>query len=165
MTGLRSVGGGRKPKPTQQKKNEGNPGGRQLNDNEPQYRQQLPKPPKWLNVFSLAIENYNNEGETLNNSKVMTEADWGILAMRSYIYSQLVQLALDVKEEGRTISYQKMDSLGNKIMENKHNPKAKQIDSLLREYRTMGSLLGLDPSSRSRLSIISPKTKSPWDNI
>ncbi len=163
--GLRAVGGGRKPKSTQQKKNEGNPGKRPLNENEPQYKQELPEAPVWLTAFSLGIENYNTEGKVLNNSRVMTEADWGILAMRSYIYSQLVQLALDVKEEGRTISYQKMDSLGNEILESRHNPKARQIDSLLREYRTMGSLLGLDPSSRSRLSVIPQKIKSDWDSI
>ena len=156
---------GRKLKPTTLKVLTGNPGGRPLNDSEPKPDRCLPDPPEWLQPFSLAMENWEKEGNILDRIRVMTEADFGVLAMRSYIYSQLVGLALDVKEEGRTISYQKMDSLGNEFYETKHNPKVKQIDTLLREYRTYGSLLGLDPSNRSRLSAGKKENDNPWDNI
>ena len=157
---------GRKAKATQLKIITGNPGGRPLNHNEPQPEVGLPDPPIWLQAFSLAVENWQIEGGILEDIRVMTEADWGVLAMRCYVYSQLVGLALDVKEEGRVTKYQKMDSLGNEFYEIKHNPKVKQIETLLREYRTYGSLLGLDPSSRSKLSV-SPKFKQekPWDKI
>ena len=156
---------GRKPKPTKLKMITGNPGGRPLNKNEPEPTGGLPEMPKWLDSFSLAKENWEQEGKTLDNMRVMTEADWGVLAMRSYVYSQLVGLALDVKEEGRTLSYQKMDSLGNEFFEVKHNPKAKQIDNLLKEYRTYGNLLGLDPASRSKLSAREKEEENPWDNL
>lgn len=121
--------------------------------------------PEWVKKFSLAAENWEHEGNILNDMQIMTEADWGVLAMRCYIYSQLVGLALDVKEEGRTLSYQKMDSLGNEFYETKHNPKVKQIDSLLKEYRTYGSLLGLDPSSRTKLTVPGGGGANPWDEI
>lgn len=157
---------GRKPKATQLKVVTGNPGGRRLNDNEPKPEVCLPDMPEWLKAFSIAVENWEKEGSILSRIRVMTEADWGVLAARSYIYSQLVGLALDVRAEGRTLSYQKVDPLGNEFYETKHNPKVKQIDSLLKEYRTYGSLLGLDPSSRSKLSVGSGgKEKNPWEAL
>ena len=157
---------GMKAKSTQLKIITGNPGKRPLNHNEPQPEHGLPEIPLWLQAFSLAVENWEYEGKILNDIRVMTHADWGVLSMRCYVYSQLVGLALDVKEEGRTISYQKVDGLGNEFYEVKHNPKAKQIDNMLKEYRTYGSLLGLDPSSRSKLSA-GPKGKAndPWENL
>ena len=157
---------GRKPKSTRIKLITGNPGGRPLNKNEPQPEAGLPDPPEWLNAFPIAIETWNDEGKTLEDIRVMTKADWGVLAMRCYVYSQLVELALDVKKEGRTFEHQKVDMLGNEFYESKHNPKVKQIDNLLKEYRTYGSLLGLDPSARSKLSVGSkPKEKSPWEKL
>ena len=157
---------GRKPKSTQLKIVTGNPGGRPLNRNEPEPERGLPGIPIWLKSFSLAVENWEHEGGILANVRVMTHADWGVLAMRCYVYSQLVGLALDVKEEGRVLRYQKVDHLGNEFYETKHNPKAKQIDNLLKEYRTYGSLLGLDPSSRSKLSAgAKSKENNPWENL
>ena len=157
---------GRKPKPNKLKLITGNPGGRPLNDNEPMPDICLPEMPDWLKEFPIAVENWEKEGAILSKIRVMTEADWGTLATRAYIYSQLVELALDVRKEGRTLGYQKVDMLGNEFFESKHNPKAKQIDSLLKEYRTYGSLLGLDPSSRSRLSIGGKgDEKNPWESL
>ena len=154
------------PKATALKILQGNPGGRPLNHNEPQPDMGLPDIPLWLKGFSLAVENWDNEGGILDKIRVMTEADWGTLAMRCYVYSQLVGLALDVKKEGRTLHYQKVDSLGNEFYEVKHNPKVKQIDTLLKEYRTYGGLLGLDPSSRTKLSAGSKgKDKNPWEDL
>ena len=156
---------GRKPKPTQLKLVTGNPGGRPLNMNEPKPKAGLTDMPEWLSAFSIAVENWNKEGGLLNRIGVMTEADWGVLAARSYVYSQLVGLAVSVKEEGRVLSYQKVDPLGNEFYEVKHNPKVKQIESLLKEYRIYGGLLGLDPSSRSKLSVKDNGKESPWDNL
>lgn len=157
---------GRRPKPTQLKILAGNPGGRPLNKNEPQPEKGLPQPPEWLKVFPIAIETWDSEGGILEDIRVMTKADWGVLAMRCYVYSQLVELALDVKQEGRTMNHQKVDMLGNEFYESKHNPKVKQIDTLLKEYRTYGSLLGLDPSARSKLSVgKKPKEKSAWEKL
>jgi len=148
---------GRKNKPTNLKIVEGNPGKRPLNENEPKPQSGIPDMPKWIELFDEAVKNWKHESEILDRMGVMTEADAGILAARSFLFSQIVELTKDLKIEGTVIE--------REGAEPKHNPKQKQLESILKEYRTLGSLLGLDPSSRSRLSINKPEGGSGWDDI
>ena len=76
---------GMKAKSTQLKIITGNPGKRPLNHNEPQPEHGLPEIPLWLKAFSLAVENWEYEGKILNDIRVMTHADWGVLSMRCYV--------------------------------------------------------------------------------
>ena len=158
---------GRPPKSTKLKIITGNPGGRKLNENEPQPEGGIPDMPEWIGNFSLAVDNWNKESKILDDMGLMTHAEAGLLAMRSYLFSQLVQLAIDVKEEGRTYQVEKRDSnTGETWYEIKANPKVRQIDSLAKEYRICGGLLGLDASSRSKMSINSRgKSGNEWDDI
>ena len=47
---------GRKPKPTEQKRIEGNPGKRPLPDDEPQLPVEAPDPPEWLDAAERTLE-------------------------------------------------------------------------------------------------------------
>lgn len=154
---------GRRPKPTAIKKITGNPGRRKLNTREPQPLHGLPFMPEWLGAFSLAVENWNREGGILDRIGVITEADAGVLAQRSFLYAMIVQLATDIKAEGTTVSYQKVDPLGNEFFEIKSHPKVKQLDAAMKEYRACGNLLGLDPSSRSKLKVDLPGEADPME--
>jgi len=143
---------GRHPKSTKLKIITGNPGGRPLNENEPQPEIGIPEMPIWISEFPMAIENWERESKILDDMGLMTHAEAGLLAMRSYLFSQLVELALLIKQEGR-------------VKDGKTNPNARQLDSLIKEYRICGNLLGLDASSRSKLSTGSKHNSNEWDDI
>ena len=144
---------GRKPTPTVVKLNTGNPGKRPLNTNEPEPKKCIPDMPKWIEPFALAVENWQRESKILDGIGVLTEADAEVLATRCYLYHQMVELANDVQKEGTTIDGQR------------HNPKQKQLESIIKEHRTFGSLLGLDPSSRSKISTIRKQQTNEWDDF
>lgn len=144
---------GNRPKPTRLKLLEGNPGGRPLNRNEPEPGPGIPSMPEWLGAFPVAVAEWTREANVLNNMGVLTGADAGILAMRCYISSQIQELAADVKGEGRTFQSSWTDMMGDEKTISKTNPKAIQLKNLITEYRQIGSLLGFDPASRTRLSV------------
>lgn len=148
---------GRKPKPTKLKVVTGNPGHRPLNENEPEPVLGIPDMPAWIEPFKHAVENWNTESAVLDDMGIISQADAGVLATRSFLYHQIVELSGDIKTEGTTL-----ESEGR---EPKHNPKQKQLESIFKEYRTLGSLLGLDPSSRSKLHINPQKGGGEWDDI
>ena len=136
------------PKPTAIKKLQGNPGRRKLNDKEPQSSRKIPPPPKWLD--KVAKQNWKRESEELKSMGVLTKIDWGIFAARCYLYSQIVKLSEDIEVEGRTIDTKQGP---------KSNPKAVQLDKIIKEYRMIGSSLGADPASRSKIQVAEPKKK------
>lgn len=149
-----------RPKPTKLKLLQGNPGRRRINYDEPQPKQGIPKMPKWLKEFPIAVKEWKRESKELDEMGILTTAESGILTVRCYLASEIQKMALEIKKEGRVAYVQKMDSLGNEIMEAKTNPKAIQIKNLITEYRQNGILLGLDPSSRSKLKTELKKPKS-----
>ena len=152
---------GNRPKPTALKILQGNPGKRPLNGEEPQPSRGIPKMPKWLKSFSTAVKEWKRESKELDDMGVMTTAECGDLAQRSYIAHKIQKLAMDVETEGDTIEVKQMDKDGVVVVLNvKTNPKVVQLKALLSEYRQYGSLLGLDPSSRSKLKTDRPKQQS-----
>lgn len=142
-----------RPKPTKLKILEGNPGKKKLNRSEPEPPPGLPEMPLWLSEFPVAVSEWNREGAILSGMGTLTTADAGIFAMRCYLADQIQEMASEIKTEGRVAYTAKMDSLGNEVMDAKTNPKAIQIKNLMTEYRQIGSLLGLDSSSRTKLSV------------
>jgi len=147
-------------KPTKLKILQGNPGKRPLNLLEPEPEQGIPQMPEWLKLFPVAVEEWGRESTILDDMGIMTVADLGNLANRAYLASQIQQMAREIETEGRVAYTQKMDPLGNEIMEAKANPKAIQLPKLLTEYRQLGSLLGLDAPSRTKLKTDKPRRKS-----
>ncbi len=156
---------GNRPKPTQLKVLMGNPGKRPLNSVEPEAQKGLPDAPDWLKAFPAAVREWEREGEILVSMGVMTFAEEGTFAMRCYLADQIQQLATEINKEGRVSYTSRMDSLGNEIMDAKANPKAIQLKNLITEYRQIGSLLGLDPSSRTRLGAGTEKPKSKFEGL
>ncbi len=148
----------RMPKPTKLKLLMGNPGKRPINENEPEPERGIPAMPAWLREFPVAVEEWDREAGELDRMGVLTTAEAGALAMRSYLASQIQEMALEIKKEGRVAYTSRMDSLGNEVMDAKGNPKTTQLKNIITEYRQIGSLLGLDPSSRTRL-VVNPKGK------
>lgn len=150
---------GRRPTPTKLKILEGNPGKRPINNIEPEPEPGIPDMPEWLNAFPVAVEEWNREAEILDGMGILTKADRGALAQRCYLYSEIQQMALEIQKEGRVAYTSRMDSQGNEIMDAKANPKTTQLKNLITEYRQLGSLFGLDPASRTKLSVTDPNKK------
>ena len=157
---------GRKAVPTKLKIITGNPGKRPLNKNEPEPDRGIPDMPAWLQDFPAAVKEWTRESQILDGMGVLTVAECGVLAMRAYLASQIQEMAQDIEKEGRVVYQSKMDSVGNEIVEARTNPKATQIKCAITEYRQLGSLLGLDPASRVRLSVDpNAKRKSKFDGL
>ena len=150
---------GRRPKPTNlhilqggRKKTH-----RPLPKNEPQPKRGIPKMPRWLKEFPVAVKEWKRESKELHEMGIITMADPGILANRCYLASQIQELAKDIKKEGRTES---TIAGGTKA-----NPKVTQLMSYLTEYRQTGNLLGFDPSSRSRIKVPDKPKEDPTEDF
>ncbi len=76
---------GRKPKPTHLKAISGNPGGRPLNDAEPQPEPGIPDKPKWLT--KKAADHWDELVPIIDGMGVLTEADGHSLAMLCQVYA------------------------------------------------------------------------------
>lgn len=156
---------GNRPKPTKLKLLQGNPGRRPINYKEPQPKRGIPKMPKWLKEFPVAIKEWKRESKELNDMGILTTAEGGALAMRCYLAAEIQEMAIEIKKEGRVAYMSRMDSLGNEIFEAKTNPKCVQIKNLITEYRQTGILLGLDPSSRTKLKVEKPKQRDEAEDF
>jgi len=152
------------PTPTALKVLRGNPGKRAINKNEPHPKIGLPSPPKHLKNFPLAIYNWRKEGGLLLKLGVMTEADWGVLAIRCYLYSQMVEIMESLRKEGRVIE-KVWSTKRTETREIKTNPLVSQLETIIAEYRRVGVLLGLDPSSRSRIKVTKSLEKGEFDEF
>lgn len=138
---------GRKGKPLRLKVLMGNPGHQNLKDrNEPDPPHEMPDVPEWLKKYPDAIVEWEREGKILFDLGVLTIADAGVLATRSYVYSQIIMEAkrLD-KIRGRK----------NFIT----------MKALITEHRQLGSLLGLDPASRTKLDTGKLKKKNKFEGL
>ena len=131
---------GNRPVPTKLRILRGNPGGRKINDQEPTPKRGIPRIPKWLRKYPIAIKEFRREAKILDDMGILTIADAGTLAIRSYLASQ-IQILAEQRGDG------------------KHT----QIKGLIVEYRQHGSLLGLDPSSRVSLKVKKKRPKSKAD--
>ena len=77
---------GRKPKPTAIKELEGNPGKRELNQNEPKPKKNAPKCPAWLDAE--AKKEWKRVSKQLEEIGVLTEVDMAAFAGYCEAYSR-----------------------------------------------------------------------------
>ncbi len=92
---------GRKPKPTLLKKLEGNPGGRQLNTNEPKP-QGFPVCPDWLE--DEAKEEWERISSVLEDMGVLTEADTMAFAGYCQAYARWREAEEYLSKHGSTFT-------------------------------------------------------------
>jgi P27 family predicted phage terminase small subunit len=155
---------GRKSIPTKLKLLTGNPGGRPIRP-EPEPMPGIPERPGWLEETPGAIEEWNKLTEILDGMGILTIADGQVVAQCVYIGIELGMLAREIRVEGRVCYTQKVDSLGNEIMEAHANPKATQQKNLMTEFRQILGLLGLTPVDRARLSVTDKGRKSKFGEL
>ena len=138
---------GRKPKPTELKKLEGNPGKRPLNANEPKPRPFRPQKPDWLD--SEASAKWDKMIPILEHMRTLTEADGDILAQYCTAYSNWERCEKIVQQLQPVHAFT-AKSGDQYITQNPAYIMALKLNQLVAR---LGELLGLNPSARSRISV------------
>jgi len=143
---------GRKPKPTQLKVIQGNPGKRTINKDEPEATVVAPDTPAPDHLGELAKECWTQMVGMLSGSKVITELDLHGLELYCAAYQNWRDAQAKVIELGAIVKSPKSGypvqspyfAISNKAHE--------QMVKLAAEF-------GLTPSSRSRVTKVAPKKK------
>lgn len=138
----RAPGGGRKPKPTARKIAAGNPGKRVLNKNAPEFgKLAAVDRPEWLVDEAGAM--WDTVVPLLCSQRVIEPTDLHNAEAFCAAYGRWRIAEREVAKEGITIC----GPMGGTVK----NPAVTVINEALRQMAMFGSLLGLDPSSRTRL--------------
>lgn len=145
---------GRKPKPTNLKILEGNPGKRPLNMNEPKPDNTMPEMPKWLNAE--AKKEWKRVAPELHRIGLLTMADRTALAAYCQSYGKWVAAEKAIQEKGLT--FQMLTPEGE-VRYEQQVPEVGIANTTLNQIRAFCSLFGLDPSSRSKMQLPNEKSK------
>ncbi|GAA4493250.1 phage terminase small subunit P27 family [Pseudaeromonas paramecii] len=145
MAGKAAVPGrGRRPKPTEKKLLAGNPGKRALNHEAPTFTSVAGVScPDWLAEDELASTMWDMLIAELCGAQVLCLTDIHNLEAFCAAYSRWRQAEREIAMHGLVVA----GATGGPIK----NPACTVVNESLRQMTTFGSLLGLDPSSRSRL--------------
>ena len=143
MGGTATVAGrGRKPKPTAQKKLAGNPGKRALNNDEPQFTTvRNIDPPEWLSERAATM--WKMLIPELLREKVVALTDLHNVEAFCTAYDKWRMSEEAVQKFGIVVE----SSQGSPMK----NPALTAANESMRQMVTFGSMLGLDPASRTRL--------------
>lgn len=137
---------GRKPKPTAQKKLEGNPGQRKLNDHEPEYPPASEEPPAELVADAAAIAEWLRLVPLLKKSHAITQADRSLLISLCQQWSRYLDANGKVQIAGMVIRAPSGYPMPN--------PYIAIANKSLGNCVKLWVELGLTPSARSRVTTL-----------
>lgn len=148
---------GRRPKPTAKKELAGNPGKRALNKSEPDFTQITHvDPPEWMEP--LAIQMWETVVPELLAQHIVCVTDLHIVEAFCTAYANWRSAQELVVQHGAIMT----SAMGSPIK----NPALTAAKEAMAQMVTTGALLGLDPSSRSRLtSGKKNKTTNPFADL
>lgn len=135
------------PKPTAQRRLEGNPSKRPMNSAEPMPDPKKPPAPKWLR--GEGRREWNRVARRLNEVGLLTYVDRATLAMYCDAWGEYVEARDKVEKLGTVIKTTKGNLIQNPYYSIK-NQAMKQCQQLARE-------LGMTPSARSGLRVMVPE--------
>ncbi|NUT73539.1 phage terminase small subunit P27 family [Pseudomonas sp. C1C7] len=143
MGGTATVAGrGRKPKPTAKKQLAGNPGKRALNTAEPEFSKITDvDPPEWLSERAAVM--WKMILPELLRENVVALTDLHNVEAFCTAYDNWRMAQESIRENGIVVA----GATGGPVK----NPALTAANETMRQMVTFGSLLGLDPSSRTRL--------------
>lgn len=150
MGGVATVAGrGRKPKPTKLRQLNGNAGKRAINTNEPQFSKITNiEPPSWLEP--MAAEMWQRVVPELLSNDVLTAPDLHNVEGFCMAYARWREAQEAITLHGVVTTNPESGALLK-------NPAVTVANESSRQMIQFGSLLGLDPSSRTRLTGSSQK--------
>lgn len=143
---------GRKPKPTQQKILEGNPGKRPLNDQEPQPESGAPPAPEGFN--EAARECWDRVIKELVETCGLAKIDFGTLESYCNAYANMWKAQREINDNGLV----KDTPFGPK-----KNPAVTIVENQMKIIRSLASELGMSSSSRSRIKVPPKKKSDPFE--
>jgi len=133
---------GRKPKPTNIIRLEGNPGKRPLNDREPQPKTEIPDCPEFLNEVAKA--EWNRMAPHLKTLRLITQIDMAALAGYCHYYAIWKDASEKLADDYISIS-----DKGNEFQ----NPLVGTMNTAFANMLKCMVEFGMTPSSRSRLKV------------
>ena len=137
--------GGRRPKPTQLKVVQGNPGRRPLNEDEPTPERVAPMCPD--HVSEKAREVWDDLAAVLLNMGVLTEADAYAFERLAECYAEVVDCRESIEEHGRT--YATRTQSGGVMV--RPRPEVAMLADADRRFRAYLVEFGLTPAARSKV--------------
>jgi len=137
---------GRKPKPTETKKLEGNPGKRKLNEKEPKPDVVIPPPPEQLE--GVALDEWYRITPELQKLRMITALDRAPLVALCQAWGDYIKACEKLEDEGEVL----MSDKGNAYQNPWTGIKTSAMDRILR----LSSEFGMTPSARSRLKVEMP---------
>jgi len=148
---------GRRAKPTARKELAGNPGKRALNKEEPSFTPiKGASPPEWFDELSSTM--WVMVAKELCAQQVLCATDLHNLEMFCVAYSTARQSQEHVAKHGVVME----GATGGPVK----NPALTALNEAMKQMASFGGMLGLDPSSRSRLIGAGKKTsKNPFTNL
>lgn len=138
---------GRKPKPTNLKILEGNPGKRPLPRNEPKPVPIAPERPAWLTGEGRKM--WEKLAPELENLGLLTSIDGEAFAAACQCWKTYVDCQRYLKKNGLTYLYTNTLGATNEV----ERPQVKIGQKALDQFRGFCAEFGLTPSSRSRIEI------------
>ena len=143
---------GRKPKPTNLKVLEGNPGQRPLNENEPKPKPVAPKPPTWLR--KEAKKEWKRAAKELEQLGLLTQIDMATFAGYCQTYAKWREAEEFIQENGSTYEIPKYGEDGELIsVYYQQYPQVSQARQYLEQITKLCAEFGMTPSSRSRINL------------
>ncbi|WP_151732530.1 phage terminase small subunit P27 family [Acinetobacter ursingii] len=154
MGGIASIPGrGRKAKPQEAKKANGNPGKRPLNNHVPEFSQVVNiDVPDYMKHLEFASVIWTSIVPELLKNKILCITDMHNLEAFCIAYENWRKAQREVAAHGIVVE----GAQGGPIK----NPALTAMNESSRQMATFGALLGLDPSSRQRLTGGGGKKKS-----
>jgi P27 family predicted phage terminase small subunit len=141
---------GRKPKATEIKRAQGNPGKRKLNDSEPQFEKVIPTPPAHLNRRAKA--EWRRVIVELHKSGVLTTMDRAALAAYASAYARWSEAEEKVNASGMVLK----TAMGNLVQ----NPYLSIANRAMLDMTRIAAEFGMTPTSRTRVKVEGEKKKS-----
>jgi len=156
---------GRKPKPTNIKRLEGNPGKRPLNELEPEPMIDIPPcPPHLSDIAKIEWDRITRELEVVG---IISQLDMVVVAGYCQDYARWVELEQNIKTDGIFIEIEYLNKKGDVFLTKKViNPAVVEARHVLQQLRMYASELGLSPVARPKLqSGLKKKSKDLMGDI
>lgn len=146
---------GRPPKPTALKRLQGNPGKRALNKAEPQYPAEGLTCPRWLDLE--AKREWRRVVRLLKLQRIATAADRAVLAAYCQAWARWKQAEEVLAEKGITMQVATKEDVVTKV-----RPEVAISAQYYRQMVEAAGRFGLDPSSRSKISVPPEEEHDPF---
>jgi P27 family predicted phage terminase small subunit len=146
---------GRRPKPTQLKRLQGNPGKRPLNKHEPQPPGDRFNCPSWLSAEAKG--EWRRIVPQLRALGLATRIDHAALEAYCEQYARWREATLLLREVG--LSYETSTGFL------RERPEVGVADKALKNMRMLLTEFGMTPASRSRISVAPPPAPDPFEEF